>query len=113
MNLEVLNHIVTNAPEFIEGLAEENMLDGQASIGIAKILLGNNGDLAELSGKQNFHYEKCIMPLIENVQCEGVFGPETCTGTGYVDDESLLGCYISGKFQCQLCQHDAGKIDAE
>ncbi|PLX61557.1 hypothetical protein [Sedimenticola selenatireducens] len=113
MNLEVLHHLVKNDESLIETLAIENGIDQQASIGVAKLLDANGGDLSILSNKQRFHFEKCIKPLIENVQCQGVFGPETCTGNGIVDDELLLGCYITGEFKCQLCQHDAGMIEAE
>ncbi|MFM5646344.1 hypothetical protein [Aeromonas caviae] len=114
MNLEVLNYIVENAVEKIEELAEENNLDCHASVGVANFLLGNDGDVSKLSDKQRYHYENCIQPLIERVPCDGVIGPvedgDTCSGDGYVDDESLMGCYLEDDFKCQLCRYDAEKM---
>ncbi len=115
MNIEVLSHIVNNSVELIERLADENGLDCSASVGVAKLLIGNNGNISELSPRQKHHYEKCIQPLIEDVPCEGVIGPveegSTCSGNGYIDDESLLGCYLEDDFKCQLCRYDSEKIN--
>lgn len=112
--MEVLNYIVENAVEKIENLAEANNIDSHASVGVANFLLGNEGDLGKLSEKQRFHYENCIKPLIENVRCEGVIGPvengDTCNGNGYIDDESLMACYIEDDFKCQICRFDAEKM---
>jgi hypothetical protein len=113
MNLEVLEHIVTNDPGYIETLAEENGLDETASLGIARFLIGNNGDLSKLTQRQIHHYKKCIKPLIEDVPCEGVFGPEepdSCSSGGIIDDDSLLTCYMLDDFKCQHCRYDAEKM---
>ena len=45
----------------------------------------------------------------EDVQCEGVFGKDTCKGNGFIDDESLLIPYMDDEFLCQLCRHDRDK----
>ena len=112
MNIEVLEYIVTNAPHYIEELAEENRLDETASIGVAKYLIGEKGDVSKLSSKQKHHYEKCIQPLLENVRCDGVFNDgETCVNDGYVDGESLLGSYMEDDFKCQLCRSDSERFE--
>lgn len=115
MNLNVLSYVVNSNPEKIEALAKENGLESSVSIGVAKSLLSNSGNVSLLSDKQRYHYESCINPLIENVPCDGVFGSDedvnTCYGSGYIDDESLLGCYIKDNFKCQTCRHDADKIN--
>jgi hypothetical protein len=113
LELEVLKHIVSNNPQYIEELAEQNKLDESASVGIARAIIGYDGDISKLKPNQNHHYEKCIKPLLEDVPCDGVFGPDTCTGTGYVDDDSLLISYMSGDFMCQHCRFDADRIDSE
>ena len=115
MNLNVLSYILDNAQGKIEELAKENKLEPSVSIGIAKRLFGNHGDVSQLTDKQLHHYEKCIRPLIENVSCDGVIGlvedGNTCSnGTGYIDDESLKDCYILDNFKCQHCRHDAEKM---
>lgn len=113
MNIEVLQHIVRNEPERIETLAKENGIDPSASVGVAEFLAGNDGDTSLLSSKQQYHYDNAIEPLIENVPCDGVFGDDTCTGNGVIDDESLLGCYQEDSFLCQHCQFDSERIQAE
>lgn len=115
MNLNVLSYILDNAQGKIEELAIENKLEPSVSIGIAKRLFGNYGDVSQLTDKQLHHYESCIKPLIENVPCQGVIGivedGNTCYGDSFIDDESLLISYIEDDFKCQLCRHDAEKIN--
>ncbi len=118
MNLEVLAFIVDSAPEKIEELAGSEKVDSAASIGVAKALIGNGGNVEALSAKQKFHYENCIAPLIENVACDGVIGyhedgSDTCSGNGYIDEESLLASYMEDDFKCQLCRYDSEKIASE
>ena len=115
MNLELLLYIVNSVPEKIESLAKAVNLEPSVSIGVAKFLHVNNGDVSRLSEKQLHHYENCIKPLIENVPCQGVIGivedGDTCYGDSFVDDESLLISYIEDDFKCQLCRHDAAKTN--
>lgn len=110
MNYEVLQHIVRNEPGRIEALADANSLDASASAGVAEFLAGNDGDVSLLSSKQKYHYDNAIEPLVENVSCDGVFGGDTCTGNGIIDDESLLSCYLEDNFLCQHCRFDSDRI---
>ncbi len=116
MNLEVLNHIISNAVEKIEELSKNNNLESDFSVGIANFLLGNEGNVSKLSTKQRYHYDRCIKPLIERVSCYGVIGSVkdggTCNGDGYIDDESLWGCYLEDDFKCQICKFDTEKMYA-
>ncbi|MHC8308208.1 hypothetical protein ACYZUC_01120 [Pseudomonas sp. GT1P32] len=109
MNIVALRHVVENNPELIE----ENVPargNPAAAIGVAKFLVGNNGNVEALSENQRYHYENHIRPLVENVPCSGVFGPEDedgnggCIGNGRIDDEDLDGCYILDEMLCQECQ---------
>jgi hypothetical protein len=115
MNLDVLNHIIKNEPERIEGLAAETGQDAQAGLGIAAQVLSKKGDVSTLSQKQKFVFDKCVRPLIEAVPCEGVIGynddgEDTCSHGGVIDDESLLRCYQEDEFMCQNCRYDAEKM---
>lgn len=80
------------------------------------MLKANAGDLSNLKGKQTFHYEKVIKPLLEGVQCEGPIGmieddegnwDTSCVNGGIVDDESLYQSYLEEDFKCQICRYDA------
>lgn len=118
MNLEVLDFLLDNE-HLIEDKATDSGLESQASIGIAKLLSANKGDLTRLKAKQTYHYEKVLQPLLENVSCEGTIGiiededgnwVDTCNGNGVVDDESLYQSYLDEDFKCQICRYDAGNM---
>jgi len=115
MNLDVINHLLDNE-HYIMDKAAECGLDGNISLIIAEILRDNNGDLSSIKGKQIYHYEKVILPLLEAVVCEGPVGfieddegnyESSCTNGGLVDDESLYQSYLEEDFKCQICRHDA------
>jgi len=117
MNLETLQFLLDN--NYIEENAKTQNLDHSASIGISKSLLANNGNLRELTEKQIYHYNKVIMPLLENVQCEGPIGMiddesgnpvSSCVNDRIIDDESLIQSYIEGDFKCQFCRHESNKF---
>jgi hypothetical protein len=109
VNVSVLKYIIENIPEKIENYAQEASYDPSITLGVAKRIIRNDGNIFLLSDKQKFHYENFLKPLLEDVQCEGVFGKDTCTGNGLIDDESLLISYMDDEFLCQLCRHDRDK----
>lgn len=115
MNLAALDHIVKNNPELIE----ENVpakADSAATLGVAKFLVGKDGNIDALTEKQRFHFDNYILPLIENVECDGVFGHDIesgedgCVGNGRIDDEDLDDCYMIGEMLCQECQYVNNKM---
>ncbi|CAH7111725.1 conserved hypothetical protein [Vibrio chagasii] len=114
MNLEVLEFLLDNE-SYIENMANNVGVDSSASFGIIKLLKTNAGDLSVLKGKQVFHYEKVIRPLLEDVQCEGPIGMDeddegnlytSCVNGGVIDDESLYQSYLEEDFKCQICRFD-------
>ena len=118
MNLEVLEFLLDNE-SYIEDMAKDAKVDSNASVGIVKLLLANKGDLSILKGKQTYHYENVIKPLLENVQCEGPIGMiddedgnwvTSCVNDGVVDDESLYQSYLEEDFKCQICRYDSEKM---
>jgi len=64
MNLHALFELRHNNPEAINELAEANGLDPVVAMGVAILLLANDGNLASLSPKQKTHYETAIKPLL-------------------------------------------------
>ncbi|MCX7131063.1 hypothetical protein [Aeromonas sp.] len=118
MNVEILEYLLKNE-NHIEDMAKNAKVDSGASFGIIKLLLANHGDIGVLKGKQIYHYENVIKPLLENVQCEGPMGMmdddngnwvSSCVNDGIVDDESLYQSYLEEDFKCQICRHDAEKM---
>lgn len=115
MNLSVLNHLVENDEHYILDRASDIGLDGGISVIVATILRDNDGDLSSISGRQVYHYEHVIRPLLEDVVCEGPIGfieddegnyESSCVNGGYVDDESLYQAYLEEDFKCQICRYD-------
>lgn len=116
MNLEVLNHLIQNDVERIEQLAAKGKVDAVASVGIAKLIAAQKGDVTSLSAKQAFLFDTAVRPLIVNVPCEGVIGlmedgSDSCVSGGFIDDESLLLSYLDDDFKCQHCRHDAERMN--
>lgn len=119
MDLNVLKFLIENE-SYIEDMAKEAKVDSDASFGIAKLLLANGGDLAVLKGKQIYHYDNVIKPLLENIQCEGPIGMiedeygnwvSSCVNGGIVDEESLYQSYLEEDFKCQICRFDSDKME--
>jgi len=112
MNLVVLNYVIENKHERLADSVTQANTSFDAAVGVGKLLLAHNGDPSVLMGNQVYIYEKCILPLFK-VACHGVFGEETCTGNGFVDDESLLLSYQEDEFLCQHCRFDSERIASE
>lgn len=64
MNLQALYHLKHENPDAIRKLAEENGMDPVVSLGVAILLLANDGNLAGLSLTQRQHFDATIKPLI-------------------------------------------------
>jgi hypothetical protein len=65
MNLKTLYELAHSNPHAIRQLAEQHGLDPVVSLGVVKLMLANDGNLASLSQKQKQHYEMTIKPLIQ------------------------------------------------
>lgn len=65
MNLKALYILATESPAAITTLAEQQALDPVVSIGVVKLLLANDGNLASLSARQKQHFELSIKPLLD------------------------------------------------
>ena len=65
MNLHALYQLKHENQDAIKQLAEEKGMDPVVSMGVAILLLANDGNLASLSPKQKEHFDATIKPLIE------------------------------------------------
>ncbi len=102
---KVLKYIVDNNEEYIMDSAKENGINNpDASVGVAKFLLGGSGNFSEMSVNQKHHYDNAIKPLIIDVPCDGMINEDgSCIGNGSIDEDSLLGAYIGQDMRCQHC----------
>ncbi len=65
MNLRALFQVCDERPDAIRQLASEQGLDPVVALGVAKLLIANDGNLASLSPRQRQHYDAAIKPLLE------------------------------------------------
>ena len=65
MNLKNLHLLFTTSPSSITALAEQQGLDPVVALGVVKLLIANDGNLASLSRRQRDHFDRIIKPLIE------------------------------------------------
>jgi hypothetical protein len=82
MNLHALNEIINNHVEILEDTASQTNTDAATIVGIAKFAVSNGYE--KLSHNQKYHFDNCIRPLIENIQCSGY---------NHEFDESPTECY--------------------
>ena len=104
----VLNYIVENQEELIIESAQEENIDANASVGVAKFLVGSSDNFAKMSDNQQYHYNQVIKPLISRVSCDGMIGvhedgSSSCIGTDFIEDDQLLGAYQLDDMRCQQC----------
>jgi hypothetical protein len=116
VNIPVLKYLVEVREDLIDERLAGTKYDSAATIGVAKLLIGNGGDTMALSPPQLFHYETFIKPLLF-VECEGPVGyvddemkKSSCVHCTHIDDESLLLCYHEEDFVCQNCRYDRDKM---
>ena len=65
VNLQALYHLKTENPQAINRAATENGLDPVVAMGVAILLIANDGNLASLSAKQRQHFDVAIAPLLK------------------------------------------------
>jgi hypothetical protein len=67
VNLRSLNILLHDTPGTIEAYAKELGLDPAVAKGLAILLIANDGNLASLSPRQREHYDKVVLPLLEEI----------------------------------------------
>ena len=105
MNLSALKEINQNSPEILNESSRNNKADEATITGIARVA-AEKGYQA-LSNPQKYHFDNCIRPLIEDVQCSGYtheFDDVKSECDNYLDDEVLVEYYqLQGKY-CESCE---------
>lgn len=111
MDIQLLRYLVNDAEERIDELTPNDQAQ-QAALGVGRQLIGDGGQLGNLTQNQRYTYESYLRPLMEDVPCDGMLGDqESCTGNGVIDQEDLLLCYQQDEMRCQICRYDAEKWD--
>lgn len=111
MNLHTLKHLINNAGEIIIESAEDNRLNPENVMGVAQQVVGEKS-IDNLSEKQRFLFEKAILPLIENVPCQGWFDEfDGDNGSNFdcpnmVEEGRLTHCYQEQSMLCESCEEE-------
>lgn len=103
-DLDLLDYLTRKGSRHIEEAVDGSGYLPRTVIGVGTYLLDNDGDLDLLTAKQQVTYERFLKPLLFDVPCQGVSGPDTCRGNGQIEPELLLKCYHDDEFRCGSCR---------
>lgn len=107
MNLRTLRHLVDNDENRILENIPANV-DSDATLGIARRLIGNGGSVESLTENQQWQYRQFIKPVIEDVLCTN----EDC-GQLIEDDQTLLTGYQLDEVIYQHCRYQMDLADRD
>lgn len=111
MNLDVLNFLVRNREELIRDSANDHGLSEDNVWGVAQKVVGENS-ITGLSEKQRYLFDNALLPLIEDVPCQGWYdefdGDEgshfDCPST--IEEGRLIHCYQEESMLCESCEEE-------
>jgi hypothetical protein len=103
-DLNLLEYLTGKGAHYIEKAVQGSGYLPRTVVGVATNLLDMDGNVDLLTAKQKVTYEKFIKPLLFDVPCWGISGPESCRGDGKIEVEVLIACYNSGEFRCRACR---------
>lgn len=104
IDLDILEHLVNADTDYIKNAVAGTQYLPRTVLGVGTFLLDHDGNVNLLTAKQQVTFEKFLKPLLIDVTCHGLAGPETCMGKGHIEKELLLKCYRSNIFRCQACR---------
>jgi hypothetical protein len=103
-DLNLLEYLTGKGARYIEEAVQGTGYLPRTVVGVATNLLDMDGDVELLTAKQKVTYEKFLVPLLFDVPCQGIAGPQSCRGDGRIETEALIACYNSGDFHCRACR---------
>jgi hypothetical protein len=104
VNFDLLAYLVSKGTRHIEEAVEGTGYLPKTVIGLGVFLLDHDANLDLLTAKQQVTFDRFLRPLLFEVRCQGVTGPDSCRGTGLIEDELLPKCYRDDEFRCQACR---------
>lgn len=103
-DLKILAYLVSKGGRYLEASVRGTGYLPQTVKGVATYLLDIEGNLDLLTAKQKVTFDKFLKPLLVDVRCQGITGPEDCVGSGIIASDLLLKCYHNDEFRCQACR---------
>lgn len=104
IDLDLLSYLIGKGKPYIDTAVEGTQYLPRTVIGVGTFLLDNYGDTDLLAPKPKATFEKFLQPLLFDVKCQGLSGPESCQGNHRIEKELLLKCYRDAEFRCSACR---------
>jgi hypothetical protein len=113
IDLDLLEYLVYTDTDYIKAAVADTSYLPRTVLGVGTFLLDNSGDIDLLTAKQQVTFAKFLRPLLFDVACQGIAGPETCIGNGRIEEDLLLSCYQDNIFRCRKCRNAIAESGAE
>lgn len=104
IDLNVLAYLLGKGKPYIEKAVQGTGYLPRTVLGIGTNLLDTDGNIDLLAPKPRATYEKFLKPLLFDVPCQGLSGPESCQGNGLIEAELLGKCYRDEELRCSACR---------
>lgn len=104
LNFDLLAYLVTKGTRHIDEAVEGTGYLPRTVIGLGTFLLDHDGNIDLLTAKQKVTFDRFLQPLLFEVRCQGLSGPDSCRGTGLIEEDLLLKCYRDEEFRCRSCR---------
>jgi hypothetical protein len=108
IDLDLLRYLTSKGSQYIVEAVEGTGYLPKTVIGVGTYLLDTDGNVDLLTGKQKVTFDKFLKPLLFDVPCQGLSGPESCRGNGLIEAELLPKCYRDEEFRCRQCREAGG-----
>lgn len=104
IDLDLLTYLIGKGKSHIEKAVQGTQYLPRTVIGIGTNLLDTDGNIDLLASKPRATYEKFLKPLLFDVPCQGLDGPQSCQGSGTIEAELLGKCYRDEELRCSACR---------
>lgn len=104
IDLNVLAYLLGKGKPYIDKAVQGTQYLPKTVIGVGTNLLDTDGNIDLLAPKPRATYEKFLKPLLFDVPCHGLSGPESCQGNGLIEGELLAKCYRDEELRCSACR---------
>lgn len=104
IDLDLLAYLLGKGSSHIEEAVAGTGYLPRTVAGLVTFLLDIDGEVDLLTAKQKMTFDRFLKPLLFEVPCQGLSGPESCRGTGLIEQNLLLKCYRDDEFRCSSCR---------
>ena len=104
IDLDLLAYLIGKGKHNVEKAVQGTGYLPRTVLGVATNLIDTDGNIDLLAPKPRATYEKFLKPLLFDVPCQGLSGPESCQGNRVIETELLLKGYRDEELRCSACR---------